>query len=305
MFSTLNHSRSGTRLISAAWRNVSIRSAPRSAPLRSLISPKRPAPGSIRFKTTTSTSTAPTSGTSAAAKPAIPLHKNAVYGPTLCIYHAGTGKVTFLACLKLSTLFIFVFFGIVIAPAYYKKEGMSLNVARSECLSHPLFLSFAGPDRQTIHPRLVISERGETRSERQTAHFSILAALSAVVPLVFVAYITAPFVTFIHMRVPPFARQSEALLRRYVRTPPPQTELQITTMSFIAKPRTSTVKLRDLRPASRRFGIVNMTRDTAADNAARRWFMYRAVGNFNVQRGSGTSRVPWVWDAIWDHVNAK
>ncbi|KAI1167044.1 hypothetical protein F5B18DRAFT_603519 [Nemania serpens] len=257
---SLNPSLSGIRLISVTWRNGSIRSVPRFAPLRLLTRARRPIPGSIRFKTTPSTSTAQTSGASATANHTAP-QPNHVYGPNLCIYHAGTGRITFLACLKLSTLFIFVFFGFVVTPAYYKKEGLSLTVART--------------------------------------------ALCAVVPLVFVAYTTAPFVTFIHMRLPPFARQSEGMLRRYVRTPPPQTELEITTMSFIAKPRSSTVKLRDLRPANRRFGIVNMTRDTAAENAARKWFMYRAVGNFNAQRASGTSRAPWVWDAIWNHVNAK
>ncbi|KAI1187659.1 hypothetical protein F5B17DRAFT_398748 [Nemania serpens] len=256
----LNQSLSVTRLISVTWRNVSIRSAPRFAPLRPLTRARHPT-HLIRFKTTPSTPTTPTPGAGATAKHTAPQPNNAVYGPNLCIYHAGTGKVTFLACLKLSTLFLFVFFGFVVTPAYYQKEGLSLTVAGT--------------------------------------------ALCAVAPLVFVAYITAPFVTFIHMRLPPFARQSEGMLRRYVRTPPPQMELVITTMSLIAKPRSSTVKLRDLRPASKRFGIVNMTRDTTAENAARKWYMYRAVGNFNVQRASGTSRAPWVWDEIWNHVNAK
>ena len=49
----------------------------------------------------------------------------------MCIYHAGTGRTIFLACLKLSTLFIFVFFGFVVTPAYYDKEGFSPTVARS------------------------------------------------------------------------------------------------------------------------------------------------------------------------------
>ena len=49
----------------------------------------------------------------------------------LCLYHAGTGKITFLACLRLTTLFIFIFFGFVVAPAYYEKEGISPNFVRS------------------------------------------------------------------------------------------------------------------------------------------------------------------------------
>ncbi|TRX88771.1 hypothetical protein FHL15_010341 [Xylaria flabelliformis] len=148
------------------------------------------------------------------------------YPSKLCVYHAGTGRITFLASVKLSTLFIFAFFGFVVTPAYYNNEGLSPNVVRT--------------------------------------------ALCAVVPLAFVAHTTSPFVTFIHMRLPPFARQSEDMLRRYVRTLPPQTELNITTMSIIAKPRVSTVKLSDLAPVSRRFSIVNLARDTASENAIRK-----------------------------------
>lgn len=106
------------------------------------------------------------------------------------------------------------------------------------------------------------------------------------------------------MRLPPFARQSEEMLRRYVRNLPPQTELEITTMSFIAKPRMSTVKISDLVPVSRRYGIVNLARDTTAENAARKWYMFRAVGNFNVQSRSGVKKAPWVWDVIWKTINS-
>ncbi|KAH8158279.1 hypothetical protein CIB48_g9966 [Xylaria polymorpha] len=158
------------------------------------------------------------------------------FHPKLCVYHAGTGRITFLACLKLSTLFIFAFFGFVVTPAYYKKEGLSPTVVR-----------------------------------------------------MFVAYTTSPFVTFIHMRLPPFARQSEEMLRRYVRTLSPQTELDITTMSLIAKPRVSVVKLSDLAPVSRRFGIVNMARDTAVDNAKRRWYMFPAVASTGQRIQTSTS----------------
>lgn len=99
------------------------------------------------------------------------------------------------------------------------------------------------------------------------------------------------------MRLPPFARQSEDMLRRFVRTLPPHTELEITTMSLIAKPRASRVKLSDLRPVSRRFGIVNLARDTAAENVARKWYMFRAVGDFSAQNNT-VKRVPWVWESI-------
>ncbi|OTA63995.1 hypothetical protein K449DRAFT_20802 [Hypoxylon sp. EC38] len=201
----------------------------------------------LRFETTS-----PKSSTQATPKPRPPPQKFA-YPEKLCIYHAGTGRITFLACLKISTLFIFVFFAFVVTPAYYDREGLSPTVLRT--------------------------------------------TLSAIAPLVFVGYTTSPFVSFIHMRLPPFARQSEDMLRRFIRTLPPHTELDITTMSFIAKPRTSHVKLSDLRPVSRRFGIVNLTRDTAAENATRKWYMFRAVGDFSAQSNT-VKRAPWVWESI-------
>ncbi|KAI6083543.1 hypothetical protein F4821DRAFT_262793 [Hypoxylon rubiginosum] len=180
----------------------------------------------------------------------------------ICVYHAGTGRITFLACLKISTLFIFVFFGFVVTPAYYEKEGLSPTVLRT--------------------------------------------TLSAIVPLVFVAYTTSPFVSFIHMRIPPFARQSEDMLRRFVRTLPPTTELDVTSMSFIAKPRASKVKLEDLYRVNRRLGIVNLARDTKAENAARRWYMFRAVGNFSAQPSSNTvTRASWVWESIMNTIKTR
>ncbi|KAF3057113.1 hypothetical protein GL218_06224 [Daldinia childiae] len=201
---------------------------------------------------TTATNTTRAAKANATASPKPPTPRFA-FPENLCVYHAGTGRITFLACLKISTLFIFAFFSFVVTPAYFDREGLSPTVLRT--------------------------------------------TLSAIIPLVFVAYTTSPFVSFIHMRLPPVARQSEDMLRRFARAIPANTELDITTMSFIAKPRVSRVKLSDLRPVSRRFGIVNLARDTAAENAARKWYRFRAVGDFNAQ-GNTATRAPWVWESI-------
>ncbi|KAI0844141.1 hypothetical protein F5Y00DRAFT_249443 [Daldinia vernicosa] len=209
----------------------------------------------MRFETTaTNTTKAAKANAAASPKPQTPRF---AYPENLCVYHAGTGRTTFLACLKISTLFIFAFFGFVVTPAYFDREGLSPTVLRT--------------------------------------------TLSAIIPLVFVAYTTSPFVSFIHMRLPPVARQSEDMLRRFARAIPADAELDITTMSFIAKPRVSRVKLSELRPVSRRFGIVNLARDTSAENAARKWYRFRAVGDFNAQFNTAT-RAPWVWESILNAV---
>ncbi|CAI4218695.1 unnamed protein product [Parascedosporium putredinis] len=58
-------------------------------------------------------------------------------------------------------------------------------------------------------------------------------------------------------------------------------------------------------PAKKRMGIVNFERDTARENAARRWWMFRAVGGFNVQGSNKGVKEGWIWDAIVEKVNAR
>ncbi|KAI1170803.1 hypothetical protein F4777DRAFT_583538 [Nemania sp. FL0916] len=239
-------------------RSVALKSAPKSAPIRPFIltrGGKSQPLISLRFKSSTTAPPEPP------AKPPTQPHAF-IYPSRLCVYHAGIGRVLFLGFLKLSTIFMFAFFGLVVTPACYEKEGLSTTVAGT--------------------------------------------ALSAIVPLVFVAYTTAPFVASVHLRVPTFARQSEELLRRYIRALPGHTELEIATLSLVAKPRVSIVPVGELAPAPamRRFGIVTFVRDTSAENAKRKWYVYRAVGDFTAQRASGTKRVPWAWETIWDRVHA-
>ena len=41
------------------------------------------------------------------------------YPERVLIYHAGTGKNVYIACLKVSTIFLFVFYSVVEAPSFY------------------------------------------------------------------------------------------------------------------------------------------------------------------------------------------
>lgn len=91
---------------------------------------------------------------------------------------------------------------------------------------------------------------------------------------------------------------------------PPSTELTVTTMSAIGKPRYSTLRAADLIPTRRRFGVVNYTRDTAAENAGRKWYNFHAVGQFHIRDGAArkvryqkkTLVEAWIWDAIKDKI---
>lgn len=141
-------------------------------------------------------------------------------------------------------------------------------------------------------------------------------------PFAFVASTAAPFVTHIHMHLPPLARVSRAALERFVGAMPPSTPLTLTTMSVIGTPRYSSVNVGDLRPPPprrRRFGLVNYVRDTTHENATRKWYNLRAVGKFYVQektvkkvggakryQAKKTSVVDtWIWDAARDNIASR
>lgn len=71
-------------------------------------------------------------------------------------------------------------------------------------------------------------------------------------------------------------------------------------MSFIGKPRVSSLTVGDLVPTRQRFGLVNFQRtDGEAENVRRKWYMFRAVQKFHVPPG-GEKRVPngFVWEEI-------
>ena len=119
--------------------------------------------------------------------------------------------------------------------------------------------------------------------------------------MVFVAYTTGPFVTYIHLRVPAFARHSREMLMRYSKSLPKDAELDITTMNFIGKPRVTRVKVAELYPVQERFGFANYARATEEINSKRPWGMGKPVRQFGVH--SGRSRI--MGSEIWDYITKR
>ncbi|PKS12767.1 hypothetical protein jhhlp_000978 [Lomentospora prolificans] len=176
------------------------------------------------------------------------------------IYHAGTGRVMYLAVLKLTTIFLSALFCGVFVPSY------------------------------------IADDKPWTQSAG--------LALCGIIPFVFVAFTTGPFVSHISIHLPPAARHSRTSLQRFVSSLPAQTRLEFTTLSIISKPRVSYLTAGDLAPAKKRMGIVNFERDTLRENAARKWWMFRAVGEFNVQGSNRGVKEGWIWEAIADKVKS-
>jgi hypothetical protein len=116
--------------------------------------------------------------------------------------------------------------------------------------------------------------------------------------MVFITYISSPFVAHIHLRLPAYARRSRDILNRYVRSLPEVAELEITTMNFIGKPRLSLVKVSDLHSVRERFGMVNYVRDTKKINHRRPWYMGKAVRQFGIHGGVEVKENRGIWENI-------
>ena len=78
--------------------------------------------------------------------------------------------------------------------------------------------------------------------------------------MLFVTYISRPYVLYIYMNLPHYARRSQEILTRFARTLPPETELDITTMHFSGRPRFTRVKASELIEAKGRWGVANLAR---------------------------------------------
>lgn len=124
--------------------------------------------------------------------------------------------------------------------------------------------------------------------------------LIGTVPYLFVRYITKPFVAYIHLQLPPFARQSRDILLRYVNNLPPNATLTVTMLNAIGRPRQMIFPVKQLSPCSTPLGVANYARDTKLINANLPWWVpFRAQNKFLIQDGGDTlSREKGIWRAI-------
>ncbi|PNH74324.1 hypothetical protein VD0001_g3269 [Verticillium dahliae] len=214
----------------------------------------------------------------------------------LLIYHAGTSRITFLALWKITSLFLFAFFTLIAAPSYARRASQTPDEAADATSTPTADLSPTTTTTTTTTPAPPADPQAAQKTYLQAAGL----ALCGVIPLVYVAYTTAPFVTFIYLRLPPAARASRHALERFVRAgPPPTTQLELLTMGLATRPRSALTTLAGLRPVTRRLGLVNYEHDVAALEARRAWHQYRPVAQFGVRVANCKGvRDGWVWDAV-------
>ncbi|KAJ5156681.1 hypothetical protein N7492_009484 [Penicillium capsulatum] len=109
-----------------------------------------------------------------------------------------------------------------------------------------------------------------------------LVIAGGAVPMVFVAYTSAPYVNFVHLTIPAFARRSREAALQYAKELPPTAILHLNTMRFNTIPRQTAVRLGDL----------------VADKQALRPF-YTAETS---QRGRDSSAF---YPELWQHIYPK
>lgn len=119
--------------------------------------------------------------------------------------------------------------------------------------------------------------------------------------MVVVLYTTAPFVAYVHLRIPPFARRSKEALLRWASRIPRDTELDLTTMRAYGKLRVSRLLIKDLRHTISWTSIANFSRviPTSLDvSTERRWWMLKPMREFHVGSERRTVRETSVWQDV-------
>jgi hypothetical protein len=205
------------------------------------------------------------------------------------VYHAGTARTTFLALLKVTSLFVGAFFCGIVVPAYVTSEKPYVDTVQMlACgLIPPVFVAMSTAAFVThIHVR--VPQRLVSQGQA-----SLINAAAAA------------------------GRSRKGLASGGDSVLPPDTIVVLTTMSLIAKPRRTALPLRELKPSVRRFGLVNYVREqpaasAAEDAAKRKWYHWRPVKQFYVQAVRPVKKVRYeapkkdmVQRWLWAHIQER
>lgn len=121
--------------------------------------------------------------------------------------------------------------------------------------------------------------------------------LTGLAPLAFVSFTTAPFVSYIHLRLPNYARMSKEMLTRYLRTLPKNGEMDVTTITLIGRPRVQRYELGDLKAVQPKLlNVANFKSDKL--DKTRPWWAGKGQRSYAIGEAKGKSREGWVWDVV-------
>lgn len=130
---------------------------------------------------------------------------------------------------------------------------------------------------------------------------SNIVLITGIIPFIFVTKASGPFVNYVHLHLPPYARYSREFVHRYSMALPRTATIDITTMNLIGKPRVNRMQVSELRALTkpRIVGGANFERiKDAKREAVRKWWMGREVRMFSIRGGEGNVREKGVWDHV-------
>ena len=114
--------------------------------------------------------------------------------------------------------------------------------------------------------------------------------------MIFVTYTTAPFVSFVHIKVPSFARRSRAQLSRWIQEVPKSTEIDLTTMRFAGRARVTRLPLSDLKPTKARLGVANLAKiSRLSTEPSKPWWMGKELNLFYVANENKSNQESKIW----------
>lgn len=123
-------------------------------------------------------------------------------------------------------------------------------------------------------------------------------------PMLFIAYTSAPFVNFVHLALPAFARRSKDQTLQYAKNLPPTATLYINTMKFTTIPRQTEVRLGDLVADKAFLRPVSFRNKNPAPLP---WWAGKTLRQFYTAEKSqpgrqSTTFYPEVWDHVYKHI---
>ncbi|KAL8677759.1 MAG: hypothetical protein Q9186_005844 [Xanthomendoza sp. 1 TL-2023] len=130
--------------------------------------------------------------------------------------------------------------------------------------------------------------------------------VGGLIPVLVVAQATAPFVTYIHLRIPFYARRSKDSLMKFVNnTVPLNTEIDLTTIGHFGWPHVHRMPLAELRKAKFALSAANLKRVLPSSSSLpkRSWWKGSLPTKFYVVNEPIGRRGPTPWQKVWEQLN--
>ncbi|KAL8719028.1 MAG: hypothetical protein Q9225_003909 [Loekoesia sp. 1 TL-2023] len=124
------------------------------------------------------------------------------------------------------------------------------------------------------------------------------------IPMLVVMRATAPFVTYVHLKVPFIARRSKEHLSKFVEKVPQNTEIDLTTIGNFGWPHVYRMPLAELRKAKYMFSAANLRRVplSSSQPARRPWWKGSLPMKFYVDNERVRLRGSTPWQRVWEQL---